>query len=159
MFKRVLLLAVLAAILYRYWGGTLIPAIATTVSAIPSFDFSPRLAPAVDPIQNPVRGVPSLRVENYVVTPLAKFQVAGRVLSARHYRSDREADLSPVDLAMGWGPMANPAVLREIDISQGGRFYYWHVDAFPIPAAEIARHSANMHLVRSEERRVGKECA
>lgn len=147
MLKRLLVLAVLGAIGYHYWGGTPVPAIATTASAIPSFDFSPRLAPSIDPIQKPVRGVPSLRVERYVVTPLAKFQVAGRVLSARRYRSDREADLSPVDLAMGWGPMADPAVLREIDISQGGRFYYWHVDAFPIPATEIARHSANMHLV------------
>jgi hypothetical protein len=147
MSKRLLLLAILAAIAYRYWDGTRIPVIATTANAIPTFDFSPRLLPTVDPIQKPVRGMPALRVENYVVTPLAKFQVAGRVLGARHYRFDREADLSPVDVAMGWGPMADPAVLRTIDISQSHRFYYWHVDAFPIPAAEIAQHSANMHLV------------
>lgn len=147
MSKRLLLLAILAAILYRYWGGTRVPIIATKANAIPTFDFSQRLVPAVDPIQKPLRGVPSLRVETYVVTPLATFQVAGRVLGARHYRFDREADLSPVDLAMGWGPMADPAVLRTIDISQGGRFYYWHTNALPIPAEAISRHSANMHLV------------
>lgn len=147
MFKRVLCLAALVVLAYRYWGGASIPAIANTANAIPSFEFSSRLAPAVDPIQKPVRGVASLRIEDYVVTPIAKFQVAGQVLSARRYRSDREADLSPIDIAMGWGPMADPDVLSKIDISQSGRFYYWHVDTFPIPAREIARHSANMHLV------------
>lgn len=147
MFKRLLLLAVLSTFAYRYWQGIPVPAIATMVGEMPSFDFSPRLASTVDPIQVPVRGVPSLRVEDYVVTPLARFQVAGRVLSARRYRSGREADLSPFDVVMGWGAMADPAVLRNIDISQGGRFYYWHVDSFPIPAQEIAQHSANMHLV------------
>jgi hypothetical protein len=150
MFKRVLLLAVLAILAHCYWGGSSMPAIATTAataSTIPSFEFSPRLAPAVDPIQKPLRAVSPLRIEDYVVTPIAKFQVAGRVLGARRYRSGREADVSPIDLAMGWGPMADPEVLSKIEISQSGRFYFWRVDTFPIPAREISRHSANMHLV------------
>lgn len=151
MYKRLLLLAAVVAMACRYWGSAAVPAIATTASTIPSFDFSPRLAPASEPIQKPVRGVSALRVEEYVVTPIAKFQVAGRVLGAQRYRGGREADLSPVDLAMGWGPMANPEVLSKVEISQSGRFYYWHVDAFPIPASDITRHSANMHLVPANE--------
>ncbi|MGZ8252192.1 MAG: hypothetical protein ACXW1P_07095, partial [Methylophilaceae bacterium] len=26
-------------------------------------------------------------------------------------------------------------------------FYFWHVDAFPIPREEIETHSANMHMI------------
>ncbi len=140
-------LAALAALAHHYWHGSSMPAIATTASTIPSFEFSPHLVPAVDPIQKSVRGVSPLRVEEYVVIPTAKFQVAGRVLSAQRYRSDREADLSPIDFVVGWGPMANPDVLSKMKISQSARFYYWHVDTFPIPAREIELHSANMHLV------------
>jgi hypothetical protein len=65
----------------------------------------------------------------------------------REHRSGRAAELSPVDLAMGWGPMADSAVLSAIEISQGGRFYTWRVDAYPIPAQDIVSHSANMHML------------
>ncbi|MCW9000949.1 MAG: hypothetical protein OQK04_19715, partial [Kangiellaceae bacterium] len=62
-----------------------------------------------------------------------------------------EADLSPVDLALGWRNMSDESVLEKIDISQSGRFYRWYVDSFPIPRREIEVHSANMHLIPSNE--------
>jgi len=147
MSKRLFVVALCAAAFFCAWGQARDPAIATASSEIPAFDFSPHLDLSADPIQRSVSGVPSVRVGGYVVTPVASFQVAGRVLGAKRYRSDREADLSPVDLALGWGPMANEDVLAAIDISQGGRFYRWWADEFPIPHNEIAHHSANMHLV------------
>lgn len=79
--------------------------------------------------------------------PLAKFSLTARVLSRDDYHFDAEADLSPTDLAFGWGRMSDSTVLRDIDISQGGRFYYWHVKSFPIPRREIETHSANMHMI------------
>ena len=83
----------------------------------------------------------------YQITPLQKFNFEAVVLRTEHYSMDREAQLAPVDLALGWGPMANPAVIDKVKISQSGRFYYWHVDAFPIPRREIEVNSANMHMV------------
>jgi hypothetical protein len=91
----------------------------------------------------------------YRITPLASFSLEARVLAAERYRFDRQADLSPVDLALGWGPMSDSAVLATIDISQSRRFYYWHVERFPIPRRDIETHSANMHMIpatRSIER-------
>jgi len=80
--------------------------------------------------------------------PLAGFSVAARVLSRKAYGSGREADFSPVDLALGWGPMRDDAVLSQLDISQSGRFYrYRWSDQPPIPPDDIVRSSANMHLV------------
>lgn len=59
----------------------------------------------------------------------------------------RESDLSPVDLALGWGKMSDERVLDSIDISQSGRWYRWRTDKLPIPMREIETHSANMHLI------------
>ncbi len=83
----------------------------------------------------------------YRIIPLEEFNFEARVLHTEHYSMDREAQLAPVDLALGWGPMANPAVLEKVSISQSNRFYYWHVDEFPIPRRDIETHSANMHMV------------
>jgi len=82
--------------------------------------------------------------------PLAKFEVTARVLSRDDYHFDAESDISPTDLALGWGRMSDSAVLRSIDIDQGGRFYSWRVREFPIPRREIETHSANMHMVPAD---------
>ncbi len=61
---------------------------------------------------------------------------------------DKEADLAPTDLALGWGPMSDPAIYGQLAISQSRRFYFWrYQDPPPIPPGEIARSSANMHLI------------
>jgi len=79
------------------------------------------------------------------------FELEARVLSAEHYTFDRPAAISTVDLALGWGRMSDEAVLNKIDISQSGRFYFWRVEAFPIPRKEIERSSANMHMVPAND--------
>ena len=49
----------------------------------------------------------------YHIIPLEKFDFEARVLRSEHYSMDREAQLARIDLALGWGPMANPAVLAK----------------------------------------------
>ena len=88
-----------------------------------------------------------LMLNDFTITPLQSFEIEARVLSAEHYSVGRTADLVPVDLALGWGPMSDEAVLSKINITQGNRFYYWHVDAFPIPREQIESNSANMHMI------------
>lgn len=90
-------------------------------------------------------------INGYQITRLANFNIRARVLSTEHYRFDREAALAPVDLALGWGSMSDDAILSQIQISQSNRFYFWHVDQFPIPREEIETHSANMHMVPADD--------
>lgn len=89
----------------------------------------------------------AFQLNGYTISPIAPFAIEARVLSSKHYKSDREADLSPVDLALGWGRMADDDVVKDISIVQKGRFYFWRVLQFPIPRKEIERSSANMHMV------------
>lgn len=85
--------------------------------------------------------------QGYTITPLANVTLAARVLGREHYRLDRGAKLSPVDLALGWGPMSDEAVLSKLHISQSNRFYYWRAATLPIPRTQIEHHSANMHMI------------
>ncbi|MCX7070153.1 MAG: hypothetical protein NTW01_04030 [Gammaproteobacteria bacterium] len=88
---------------------------------------------------------------NWTLTPLAAFALDARVLGREDYRFDPLASLVPTDLALGWGPMSDSAVLARIDIRQRGRFYFWTVREFPIPERDIVRSSANMHLIPADD--------
>jgi hypothetical protein len=63
------------------------------------------------------------------------------------------AKLAPVDVAFGWGPMSDSAVLDRLSITQGNAFYFWSGSApdIPIPRRDIETHSANMHLVPADD--------
>jgi hypothetical protein len=89
--------------------------------------------------------------KEYSITPLAAFSLEARVLAREDYRFDRGASLAPVDLALGWGAMSDSQVLSQIQIRQSNRFYYWHVDAFPIPREAIETQSANMHMIPAND--------
>ncbi|MFZ6819230.1 hypothetical protein [Undibacterium sp. Ji22W] len=101
-----------------------------------------------DPVQNMLDHGEVWQKDHYTIKALADFDIEARVLSKELYSSGREADLSTVDLALGWGSMSDSEVLSALRISQGNRFYSyrWENEA-PLPPAEIARHSANMHMI------------
>lgn len=86
-------------------------------------------------------------IHGYHITPLAGYRIKARVLASKSYYMGREAELSPVDWALGWGPMSDEGVLNKMSISQSNRFYFWRVDAFPISRNEIETHSANVHII------------
>ena len=104
---------------------------------------------SAQPQQNPTSEA-NLMLNGYNITPLQSFDIEARVLSTEHYAFGHAADLAPVDLVLGWGPMSDEAVLSKIDITQSNRFYYWHVDAFPIPREQIETNSANMHMIPAD---------
>lgn len=61
----------------------------------------------------------------YELEALANFDIEARVLSKENYYADRESELVPVDLALGWGAMSDSSVLEKLSISQSGRFYFY----------------------------------
>lgn len=93
---------------------------------------------------------PNLAKPGYRITPLQRFSLEARVLGTEQYWFDRGADLAPIDLALGWGPMSDTAVLGELRISQSSRFYFWHADQFPVPRRDIEVNSANMHMIPAD---------
>lgn len=114
---------------------------------------APGVLAAAAPVQTSLQGpLPTLSKAGYDIRPLARFELEARVLGVERYYLDRGADLSPVDLALGWGRMSDTAVLDRIEIRQSGRYYYWSTPEYPVPREEIETSSANMHMVPGNER-------
>jgi hypothetical protein len=137
--ETLMLLKVIAGILvlfgdYQCWDGR-------EVSQPPGV-----LAPH-QPIQEKIADPEPFDFKGYRVTPLASFEIEARVLSRERYRFGRAAELSPIDLALGWGPMSAQEVIDQLDISQSNRYYRWRTDRLPLPAPLISSHSANMHII------------
>ena len=92
--------------------------------------------------------VKSFDFKGYGIKPLADFAIRARILSRKNYYLGRESELSPLDLALGWKRMADPAVYKQLRITQGSRCYFYSCsNQPPIPLQEIAESSANMHLI------------
>lgn len=94
----------------------------------------------------------SIRLDGFVLTPRADFRIRARVLSRENYYWGDDAELAPVDLALGWGVMSDQAVLDRIEITQGGRWYFTRYEyPAPLPDQEIIRHSGNMHMIPAND--------
>jgi len=101
---------------------------------------------ANEPLQRLVQR-PAFQFGAYQLTPLADFDVEARVLSVEKYRTDRGAKLSPIDFALGWGPMSDSDVLEHFRVKQGGRFFSIYPDAEAIDMKLALLSAANMHLI------------
>lgn len=90
----------------------------------------------------------TLLINERVIESLATYKVQARVLGKESYWFDNGAKVSPLDFALGWGPMSDGNVLKHLRISQNGRFYYvsWSSSP-PIAENEIMQNSANVHLI------------
>jgi hypothetical protein len=104
-----------------------------------------------DPIQIPVTSPVSWQKGEFTITPLAEFKIKAFVLSTNSFSLGRESDLSPMDLALGWGQMSNQAIIDGLEISQSNRWYHWKAKVLVIPAKEIMTHSANMHIIPAND--------
>jgi len=105
------------------------------------------LAPSL-PLQEAAPEALRWTIAAHEVTALARYEIEARVLGTERYRYDRGAALSPIDFAVGWGPMSANAVLDTLEISQHGRFFFYQTDEAPmIEFSEMGRNAANMHLI------------
>ncbi|MDD2834097.1 MAG: hypothetical protein PHD12_08815 [Methylotenera sp.] len=106
---------------------------------------------SVSPMQVAAEDAGVQYLHDYKVSPLTTFSIKARVLGVKSYYFGREAELSPVDFALGWGQMSDEAVLSQVQISQSNRFYFWRVNEFPIPRSAIETQSANMHMIPAND--------
>ena len=128
------LIIVIVWLLYDWWS-------------LRPITYGPGIMAPGAPIQKNIVGVKPFYYKDYKIIPLAHFSAKARILSRERYYFGRSASLSPIDLALGWGPMSDEKVLASISIRQSNRFYYWFAKKYPIPKNEIIENSANMHII------------
>lgn len=146
------LVACVLVALAGWWLQRTPEAPAAADGATVSCPSPPRVMAGDPPLQSAVpAGVGEFRLRPATLRPLAGFSIDARVLSRQDYSMGREADLSPTDLALGWGPMREEAVVSRLDISQSNRWYHYRWrDAPPIAVDQMVRSSANMHMIPSD---------
>ncbi len=91
--------------------------------------------------------------KDHVFLARADYTITARVLRKESYHVDGGANLAPLDLALGWGAMSDTAVLRQVDITQMGRFFFWRPHdwtTFPLSRAQIETHAAQVHAIPAD---------
>lgn len=144
--KRLLLIVLLAALAWHWW-----PVRVPAVENPPPLTELLPADPLAAPIQRDLPDGPRFVLNGIEARAVAQYAVSGRVLSSTRYRLGRTAGLAPFDLALGWGRMTEPAVIKRLDISQGGRWYFWSYQGEPpLPPRQIETSSANVHLIPAD---------
>lgn len=105
-----------------------------------------------DPIQAGIEDNTPWMKNTYRIIPLARYDITAQVLSIEYYHYGREANLSPVDFALGWGPMSDPDVTKHFTVKQHDRWSSWRSEGSPIPTEQVLLHSANVHMVPPNEK-------
>ena len=113
-------------------------------------------APYPEPVQSAVaRDIGAIVLtEQYWLVPVAHFEVDALVRGTERYRFDSLAEVSPVDLALAWGPLADPLVTLAVSISQSGRWFYWQTrdDVLyrKLGRKAFIESMANMHIIPAD---------
>lgn len=137
--KRILFLTpILFVLIYFFWPEKVI----TYPAGITAPD---------QPTQNNITTSKEWQKDEYTIKALAEYNIKARVLSRNDFSIGRESTLSPVDLALGWGPMSDQSVIDKIKITQSNRWYHWQTDASPIPLNQVSLNSANVHIIPNNE--------
>ncbi len=103
--------------------------------------------------QSPNQGLIDLNLKPIVfkkdiIQPLASYEITARVLSKKRYRFDKQSKYSPWDFALGWGQMSDTDILKEMKVTQSGRFYFVNWDKpLSISTESIFEQSSNTHLI------------
>ncbi len=107
----------------------------------------PGVLVAAEPEQHLIAGQPLPAPRGWTLTAVATYSIKARVLHTRRYWDDGSA-LVPRDVALGWGPMSDQAVLDGLKIAQSTRFMFYRWEGTPpIPGKEIGCHSSNNHII------------
>ncbi len=152
-YTTVIIIGIVLAILTRSPGTCAVLAVAIMIGI--HYIMAPALT--LVPSSNSARAVDNPPEQTMLPTPvvfqyhgqhtikaLAKYVITARVLSVKEY----PGEAVPIDVALGWGPMADPNVIAQVKISQSQHFYEFRYDNQPpIPVQLMSLNSANNHIL------------
>lgn len=82
------------------------------------------------------------------ITQKAAYTVRGIVVSRENYHAGWNSIISPADVALCWGKIAENGTHRRLKWSQGNRWYFWRAgEDFGYNNDFVAQHSSNNHLI------------
>jgi hypothetical protein len=105
-----------------------------------------------DPLQTPYTSAESImkEIKNglLTLTPVAEYRISGVVVSKKGYDDGWESEISPVDLAIVWGKLAEPGYEKYVKFWQSNRWYFFkYREGSPFDHPYIVTHSGNHHTI------------
>ena len=109
-----------------------------------------------DPIQASYKSnehiIREIKNSHFTITPVAEYKISGMVVGKETYSSGWDGEISPVDLAIVWGKLAEPEYDRYISYSQRNRWYFYNYKSgSPFDNSYIISHSGNHHIIPANE--------
>jgi hypothetical protein len=109
-----------------------------------------------DPIQTSYKSdgpiIREIKNGHFTITPVEEYKISGVVVSKETYSSGWDGEISPVDLAVVWGKLAEPEYDRYVTYSQSNRWYFYkYKQESPFDSSYIVSHSANNHIIPANE--------
>ena len=120
--KKIIFTAILLIITFTYFFWP------EKVISYPSGQTAPD-----QPIQNNLILNKEWQKDEFNIKALAEYKIKARVLSRNNFSIGRESKISPVDFALGWGPMSDQDVIDKIEVTQSNRWYHWETETYPLP--------------------------
>ena len=109
-----------------------------------------------DPIQTPYKSddliIRDMKNGRFTITPVAEYKISGVVVGKETYSSDWEGKISPMDLTIVWGKLAEPEYGRYVSYRHGNRWYFFqYKPGSPVDPSYIISHSSNNHIIPAGE--------
>jgi hypothetical protein len=109
-----------------------------------------------DPVQTSLSSSEIIQIKIkdglFNIKPLAEYKASAKVVGRESYSSGWAAKISPLDLAIAWGMLAEPDNERYVSYSQSDRWYFFEYKPdSPFKGSYIIDHSSNNHIIPSNE--------
>lgn len=85
------------------------------------------------------------------LTPRASYRITAYAVDTSRTLLDEWDFALPMDLALVWGPVADPAVLGKMKFHLSGRYVSWWSEDASLSPQVIQTHVANHHLVPASD--------
>jgi len=117
---------------------------------------SDKIDTSQDPIQTSYKSdepmIREIKNGQLSIIPVVGYQISGVVVSKELYANDWESKISPMDLTIVWGKLAEPDFDRYITYSQRNRWYFYtHKSGSPFDNSFVISHSGNHHIIPANE--------
>jgi len=121
-------------------------------SPVPSGEDYTEINVSGKPIQIPLKNVEPMTMEgkdySFTISPLTSYKISATVAGKKFYSSGWQAKVSPVDLALAWGKLAEPEYDTYITYSQSDRWYFYeYKHGSPFTNPYVINHSSNNHVI------------
>lgn len=94
-----------------------------------------------------------IKNRDYVLSLQASYKISGIVLAKNtFFLLDGGAELSPIDVGLAWGKMAEPEYDKYMSYSSSGRFLQWNYRMdFPFTFDFLNSHVSHNHIIPANE--------